>query len=101
MSIGSRISTRVGDAHAKNNFHYATLGGWLGAVYIQNTKLRYQFYYTMQRARDTIDEPFRQRTAFFGFASYTFLKRKTQILKFKNQINIARQPLNITQKEDG
>jgi hypothetical protein len=39
----------------------------LGAVYIQSTRLRYQFYYTLQRARDTIDEPFSTTDSIFRF----------------------------------
>ena len=39
----------------------------LGASYIHSTKLRYQFYYTLQRARDTIDEPFSTTDSIFRF----------------------------------
>lgn len=39
----------------------------LGAAYIKNTTWRYQFYYTLQRARDTIDEPFSTTDSIFRF----------------------------------
>jgi hypothetical protein len=39
----------------------------LGVAYNRSTKLRYQFYYTLQRARDTIDEPFSTTDSIFRF----------------------------------
>jgi hypothetical protein len=39
----------------------------LGAAYIHSTTLRYQFYYTLQRARDTTEEPFSTTDSIFRF----------------------------------